>query len=127
VELGLTSTVRPEVALRLFEFSGWFQGAQLVLLSTAAAPGVDDRFICGLAAEKNWSVLDALPAEDKISAAAFPGVDGALMGVIALGDTEAQAIADALTERLTAHGLPWQVHPPAETLSRYGHAATQGA
>ncbi|KIQ21930.1 hypothetical protein RT97_27015 [Variovorax paradoxus] len=129
VELGLTSTVKPEVAARLFEFSGWFQGAQLVLLSKAAAPapGVDDRFICTLAAEKNWSVLDALPVEDKMTAAAFPGVDGALMGVIALGDTDAQAIADALTGRFTAHGLPWQVHAPAETLSRYGHALAQGA
>jgi len=127
VELGLTSTVRPEVAVRLFEFSGWFQGAQLVLLSKSAAPGVDDRFICGLAAEKNWSVLDALPAEDRISAAAFPGVDGALMGVIALSGTDPQSITDALTERFAAHGLPWQVHSPAETLSRYGHALARGA
>ena len=36
--------------MRLFEFSGWFQGAQLVLLSKAAAPGVDDRFNYGATA-----------------------------------------------------------------------------
>lgn len=123
-ELGLTSTLEPDAALRLFEFSGWFQGAQLVLLSQPAAPApqVDDRVLCALASEKSWSALDALPTGDRISAVAFPGVDGALLGIIALDDgaLALQAIADALTARFTAHGLAWQAHPPAETLARYG-------
>ena len=110
MELCLTSTVEVEEAARLFDFSGWHQAAQLVLLSEpgAPAPTIDDRLVARLACDKDWSLLGSLPAADRIMGAATAGVDGALMGIITLGGTAEAALSDTLTARLDAHGLPWQ-------------------
>lgn len=129
VELCFTSTLEVEEAARLFDFSGWHQAAQLVLLSEpgAPAPGIDDRLVARLACDKDWSLLGSLPAADRIMGAATAGVDGALMGIITLGGTAEAALSDTLTARLDAHGLAWQRHSASETAARYAGAMAHGA
>ena len=113
-DITLTSTRRPETAMRLFDDAGfpwWLQG-QVVLLSESDAPppDIDEEVLLALS-EEDWTKHAASLAPVGIEGVARPGVDGDVVGLLSLTDAFEQVVLAGLASETRIAGFEWAVLP----------------
>jgi len=112
-DITLTSTRRPETAMRLFDdpgFPWWMQG-QVALLSglDAPPPDIDEETLLALF-EEDWTRRAASLAPG-MEAILRPGVDGDVAGLLSLTDGFEQVVLAALESETRRVGFDWALLP----------------
>ena len=110
----LISTRQPDIVSRVFGdpgFPWWLQG-QVVLLSDpeAAPPDVDEARLFGLL-EDDWAHRSAALAATGVQGVVRPGVDGAVVGLLALDELFDARLLESLEWEARRAGMAWSAVP----------------
>ncbi|GCB05043.1 hypothetical protein PSUB009319_26740 [Ralstonia sp. SET104] len=109
-QVTLQATTDAQTAIRLFDDSGysWHLQGQVAILSTEHADiaSLDRKTVLSLIGP-DWTMEATALTAKGITAVLRPGVDGAVIGVLCLDDTFAQALTAALERETNAAGFGW--------------------